>query len=263
MARFDFIDSAVFGYRFLIVEHALVARMMLFPFVLKLVSFLIVTALDLDQNYLRQGLVLIPSYFAEGWLVAQLIRLAIFRETWPAMLSGDRKKDMEVLHVRFRAIMAGTIIYVLLKLFMSLFTGLLLEANFDYQSTQEAEPSSFVFLLSLLAMIFVIWAFRFFWLYIPAALDYSIRDFLYRIRSFKSSLYMIAIWILCFTPLALMFLMASEFFVALFPAAQEGKVPAAYQYSMVVVQAALELCIAMVTSVAMAYRISSLYRKGK
>lgn len=261
MGRFDFIESAASGYRFFMVEHALIGRMLLFPFVVKLVSFGIVTALELDQNYLRQGLLLLPSYFVEGWLVAQLVRLAIFRETWPAMLSGDRKKDMEVLHVRFRAIMSATIIYVLLKLAVSLISGLLLEASTTYQDPEVTEPSSMMFLMAMLALGFSVWAFRFLWLYIPAALDYPIKDFLYRIRGFRTSLLMLATWVLCFTPLALMFLMASEFFVALFPVEEAGVIPVTYKYAMVVVQAGLEILIAAVSSVAMAYGISSFYQK--
>ena len=260
MGRFDFIECAASGYRFLMVEHALVGRMMLLPLAVKLVSFVFITALDLDQNYLRQGLILIPSFFAEGWLVAQLVRLAIFRESWPTMLSGDRKKDMEVLHVRFRAITSATIIYVLLKLATSLLAGLALEANSSYQGPENPEPSSLAFLVGMLAMMFMIWAFRFLWLYIPTALDYPIKDFLYRIRSFRSSVLMIATWLLTFTPVALLFVMISEFMVSVFPPVEEGVVPETYQYAMVCVQAVLELLMAIVTSLGIAYLIALYYQ---
>lgn len=262
MRRFDFIESAASSYRFLMIEHSIVGRMMLIPLLVKVASFVLVSVLELEGNYLRQGLILIPSFFAEGWLITQLIRLAIFRETWPAMLSGDRKKDMEVLHVRFRAIMSGTIIYVLLKLLVSMFSGLAMQANETYQPEAVTEPSSMAFLVAMLAILFIVWSFRFLWLYIPAALDYPIRDFLGRIKAFRVSIYMIATWLLCFIPLALMFLMISEVMVGVFPPAEEGVIPDGYKYSMVVVQAVLELLISIVTSIAMAYGISSFYQKG-
>ncbi|MCB1532850.1 MAG: hypothetical protein KDJ35_08270 [Alphaproteobacteria bacterium] len=264
MGRFDFIESAASGYRFLMLQHELVGRMMLVPLLVKITSFVVITALALDDNYLRQGLMLIPSFFFEGWLVAQLARLAIFEEDVSALLTGDRRKDMEILHTRFRAVMAATLIYVLTKLVISFVSGLALQANGGYQNTAAAvEPSSGGFLAAFIALGIAIWSFRYLWLYIPAALDYPMEDFLKRIRSFKVSVLMIATWMLCFIPLALMFMMISEVLVSIFPADASGEVSMTYRYIMVCVQAVLELLITIVSSVAMAYGLSSFYKKGQ
>ena len=245
-------------------HHSVVGRIALVPLVIKLVSFVLISALDMDEAYLRQGLLLIPSYFADGWLVAQLIRLAIFKETWPAMLSGDRKKDMGLLHMRFRAIMSATIIYVLLKLVLSFLSGVIMQGSTlaQYQSEPPPEPSSWAFVVGILVIAFTVWAFRFLWLYIPAAMGYPLKDFLKRIAPYRVSIYMIATWFLCFIPLAIIFMMVSEVLVSAFPGAEAAQASEAYKYSMVCVQAVLELLITIVSSVAMAYGIYGLYQGG-
>lgn len=233
--------------------------MMLIPLIIKLASFVLIAALGMEEQYLRQGLILLPSFFAEGWLIAQIVRLAILKESWPAVLSGDRRKDMKILHVRFRAIMAGTIIYVLTKLVISLISGLAMQANESFVNQEVVEPTNFGFLTALLVVAFTIWAFRFLWLYIPAALDFPMRDFVYRIRAFKVSILMIATWLLCFIPLALIFLMISELLTSFFPLTDAGEIPDAFKYIMIGFQAILEMLIAIVSSVAMAFGLMSFY----
>ncbi len=263
MARFDFIESSASGYRFLMHHHSIVGRIALVPLLIKVASFVLIAALDMNEAYLRQGLFLIPSYFAEGWLVAQLIRLALFKETWPAMLSGDRKKDMNLLHMRFRSIMSATIIYVLIKLVLSFASGLIMQGNAVYQTAETPEPSSGAFFIAILVIAVTVWAFRFLWLYIPAAMGYSLKGFVKVIAPYQMSIYMIATWLLCFIPLAIIFVMVSEVFVSAFPSPEAAQASEAYKYAMVGVQAVLELLITIVSSVAMAYGIYGLYHGGQ
>lgn len=260
MARFDFVEAAASGYRFLMHQHSAVGRIAMVPLSIKLTSFLVITALGMSDHYLRQGLLLIPSYFAEGWLVAQLIRLAIYGEQWPVVLSGDQKKDLEILSVRFRSIMASTIVYVLIKLFLAVVSGVMMGAGGGASPAASPEASTGMFLAAMITILGMVWAFRFLWLYIPVALDFSMGGFLRRIRPFRTSVYMIATWLLCFIPLALMFIMVAEFFANIFPPLESGEASMAYKYAVVSFQAVLEMAIAVVSSVGMAFGIYSIYK---
>ncbi|MEM7618815.1 MAG: hypothetical protein AAF244_05495 [Pseudomonadota bacterium] len=266
MARFDFVEASASGYRFLMHHHADIGRIAMVPLSIKLTSFLIITALDLDENYLRQGLLLIPSYFAEGWLVAQLIRLAIYKEQWPVVLSGDQKKDLQKLSVRFRSIMSATIVYVLIKLALAVISGLVMhgEVMHGAERPEAMEPTSGAFLFAMIFVLFVVWAFRFIWLYVPVALDLPMKMFLKRIRAYQTSIYMMGTWLLCFVPLAIIFIMISEFFLNIFPPLENGDNSEIYKYAMVSFQAVLELMITIVSSIGMAHGIHSLFvKKGE
>ena len=260
MARFDFIDSAARGYRFFWDQREVIARMALIPVVIKIVSFLAVTALGLEDNFLRLGLLLLPSYFAEGWLVAQLVRLAVLDESWLMNLSGDVKKDAVLMRSRMRGILAGTLVYVLTKLVLSVFSGIaLMQPGLHGSQATATEQGPGMLLAAILLLAVMIWAFRLLWFYIPAALDYSLTDFAKRIKSYGMSFYMLGTWLMCFVPLAMALIFISQVMMTIFPA--DGEAPSVlYTYAMAIVQAVIEMVIAIVSSVAMTYGIDSLYK---
>lgn len=259
MAQFDFIESATQGYKFLWYERQAIMQLATIPLVLKVIGFFTIVFFDIEENFLRQGLVLLPSHFAEGWLVAQLIRMAVFGERWPAPLSGDQKKDEALVYSRGRSILSAMVFYVLIKLALSFSTGIMFMENLVHvPDGAAAEPSVVTFMVALMVVGFFIWAFRFLWLFIPAALDYSIIGFLKAIRGYNTSVYMIAAWLLCFVPLALLLLGVSEMVSSAFPG--QGEEPStAYTYIILVFQALLEMWVAVVSSIAMAYGIQSIY----
>ena len=272
MANFDFVESASKGYKFLWDERILILRLATIPFAIKLASFIGVTCIDFNENYLRHGLFLLPSYFVEGWLIMQLIRFAILGERGQAnfikanFIKANSTKDEinnqndELFQARRRGILAGIIIYVISKLLLSFFSALIL-MNVP---TQETVASSNItdtqsFIIGTAMLLVMIWGFRFVWLYIPAALDYSVSNFLHRIKSFTSSFSMIGLWLLSFVPIMLLLLTFSKILATTFPGVEEDIASVTYRYGMAVVQGVLDLVIAIVSSIGMAYGIQSIY----
>ena len=254
MANFDFIEAASNGYQFVWEKRVQIARVALIPFVIKLVCFIGVTAFAEDENYLRHGLYLLPSYFAEGWLVIYLIRIALLNEAWPgsaaaAQLPVSHQKTMQV----------AVIVYVLIKLVMAFVAGYVLTAQAGAPEMAEPSGASPYMLLAVLALFAgMLWAFRLVWLYVPAALGYGLKGFLLKTSKFSFSLYLIGAWLLCFVPLALLLIMVSKVLSGIFPGVGDES-SLMFIYSLTIVQAALELIVASISSVAIAHGIKSIY----
>lgn len=261
MASFDFIESAASGYRFLMREHALIGEMAVIPLAIKIISFVLITFFELNTNILRQGLILIPSYFAEGWLVACLIRVAIF-DDYGRIPLDNRKQALLILSAQARMLASSTIIYVLIKMALSVLAAFIFEADSIYKNAHVGAPesSSSAFIVGLVFLILVIWAFRFLWLYIPVALGYTINSFVKHTMPLQTSFYFIGTWLLCFVPIAMLLIMAAETLSSLSPTPEGGDPTALSLYGMVIIQAVLELVAAIVTSIAMAYGIHSIYQ---
>lgn len=103
------------AYRFLIEERQYLARIALVPAVVKLICGAAVAALGYDMNFIRQALIMLPSYFLDGWLVAHVARFALFGQRWPFRETAGTDRSKGVIHViRDRAVgvMAGTVMYV-------------------------------------------------------------------------------------------------------------------------------------------------------
>lgn len=230
MATFDFIEAAAQGYRLTFEKRNVIWRMMMPVFIVKLLSFILIVLMGYEENFLRQGLVLLPSFFIEGLVLCRLIRL-IFHQ--PATQN---------------ALYAGTAIYVLIKLITALFAGLLLDGNVkvgaDYQPP---DPSLMTFLAALLLLALIFWSFRLLWLYIPAAMGYSIWGFLKTIQGYMISFTMMGSWLICFMPFALAMGALSEILLSVFPPLG-GANSTAYKYAALSVQAVTEVLIAVVTT---------------
>ncbi|MCF8496158.1 MAG: hypothetical protein K9G62_05750 [Alphaproteobacteria bacterium] len=259
MARFDFVDSSSRGYAFVWRERRALIQLAAWPFLLKIASFTAVAFLGMGDNLLRQGLLLLPSYFAEGWLIAQIIRLAVLHEPQTALLSaGGLIRERKNPGPHSRALLSGAIVYVLTKMFMAVFFGMFMLQQGLAPSVETPPPALPSLFAGVIALALMIWAFRFLWLYVPASLEYRLEDFLIRIKPFISSLYMMGVWILCFAPVAFLFIGLSQVVGVLF-AGSGGYVSGIHSYAMILLQAASEMLLAVLSSVAMAYGVHSIY----
>ncbi|MCB1562386.1 MAG: hypothetical protein KDJ75_02320 [Alphaproteobacteria bacterium] len=245
MAAFDFVDSAAQSYQFVWEKRQMLARLAFLPLMVKLGCFAAVILLGLEENFLRQGLFLLPSYFAEGWLVCMVVR--------HALLPGRDAEGPAYV----RTIIAAMIVYVLIQLIMSLLSALALTGQ--AQAPAEAPPpTGESFVAALLLLAFTLWAFRLIWLYIPVVLGYSVKDFLFKARGYRTSFYMIGTWLLCFVPFGLFLVIVSQLVLAALPA-QGETLSLPYMVVMAAIQGAVEMLVALVSSVAMAYGIRSIY----
>ena len=263
MASYDFIDASLKGYKLAFDESRYLIRLALVPVLIKFVCYVAVVGLHWEQVYTRQAIVLLPSFFAEGWLLAHLVRLIFLGQRWPFRPSGDEKKDMEVMEDRAQGIMAGALVYTLTKF---LLTGLLTLGNHENsmqagQSVSEEGDFSLILMAVSTAMfVFMVWAFRFLWLYIPVAVNYSIRNFLRGIQGFSTSFYLIGTWLVCFIPLSLLML----FFIGVFSSVgvPGEPMPTAAKFILAAVQVAIDTATAIVATAGMAYSIKAMAEKA-
>lgn len=259
MASFDFVESASKGYQFVWNDRRILARLAFWPLLIKLASFTLITYLDMQDQTLRQGLILIPSSFAEGWLVAMAIRMAALGEPWSGPATGDARRDAGAHAARKRAVTGAMLIYVLTKLILAFFSGLLMDSGVIANSADFGGPMISAFFAGVLLMLGIIWAFRFTWLYVPAALGFSVRDFLRKIKPFMVSVYMMGLWFLCLVPMALALIMMAQFLATIFPV-QGDTVSPLYLYGLAGVQAVLELAVALIAGSAMGYAVLGVMR---
>ncbi len=242
MARFNFVDAAAKGYMFAWNERRALAQLAFAPLLVKIASFTVIIAAGLEENLLRQGLALLPAYFLEGWLVACAIRLALFGERWPRGTTA-----------RSRAIMAGTVSYLLIKLIASVFVGLLMTSGNGLISEPAPAPTLAGFMAMIAFLALALWAFRLFWLYAPLAMGYPALAFLKKIESYATSFYMLGLWLLVMAPMALVTLAIASGLQALFPGAAPDNPSGAFMYFFAAAQAFIETLIAVIASVGMAH----------
>lgn len=249
---FDFIDAAGKGYQFVWNEREVLTRLAVPVLLIKLAVLTGLYLFGLQEDFLRAGLVLLPSDFVDAVFVVLLIRFAVFNEP-PLWSSFTESKGTP----RYRNMMAAVLIYVLLKLLASMFAGLVIG---DVMNAPEVSPESsspIMFVVAMLALAFSIWAFRLFLLYVPVAMEIGIKDFLHRVRGFGFSFVALATWLLCFVPVITAIVLFSEVLSFVLPVGEgEGLTP--YKFLLLIAQAGAEIISAALISSAVAFGIQDM-----
>jgi hypothetical protein len=260
-APFDVIESAGKGYSLVWSERSYLMRLALLPALIKLMCFSAVIAFGWEHAYLRQALVMLPSYFAEGWLLSHLVRFIFFQQRWPFRSTGDKEKDVATLKDRARGITAGTVFYVLIRFLQNGLFAFVREHGEPLgaapMETTAQEPSLLIFIIALLMLVFTIWAFRFFWLFIPAALNYSVKRFLQGLGGFSTSVYMVGTWLICFVPLVFLLLAITAQLLSM-SGADATAVPFTVSFVVGIVQVIIDTLVIMVTTAGMAYAVGEM-----
>ena len=193
--NFDFIGAASTGYRVAWTNRTSLLRLCLLPFLIKVGCIAAILFMGFQNQILRHGLVMLPAYFAEGFLIAYVIRTI--------HVGGDLKKDVKQARRYFDDVVAGMIAFVLIQLTLAFIVGYTISAMPETAGTASAEAAPAVegFLIAFSALVFMIWAFRFAWLHLPLAMGIPLSSFLSRIQSFSSSIPMLGCWLAVFMPL--------------------------------------------------------------
>lgn len=253
-SNFDFISAAKQGYLTTWENRESLARLMVLPILIKLGCLAAIIFLNLDEKVLWHGLILLPSYFAEGFLVSYII--CVFYR------GDDFGGDVKQARTYFDDITAAMIIYVLIKLALAFLVGMTVSA-LPADSLEQVnnatgpEPSLKTFMVGSSVLAFLIWSFRFMWLYVPVAMGIPLSKFLVRIQSFSSSFPMLGCWLACFIPSAFFMMIASKFLLMGFPIVEGAN----NQLSILIIssfQGAAEVVIAVIASIAMTYGFKSL-----
>ncbi len=201
MASFDIIETSGKAYITAWTERSFLLSLMLVPFIIKAVFFGIVVLLEFQDNMFRMTLVMLPSYFMEGWMIAHITRFIFFGERWPVKLSGDTETDVAYIAQRGRAVFAAIILYTLLKMVQNGVSAPLL-GNEEYlknmSENNEATMAAFITAMAMGALI--IWAFKFLFMHIALSVDISIKEYSAKLRGVTPSLYLLGAWLTCYIP---------------------------------------------------------------
>ncbi len=269
MKPLDVISSVDFGYRLVWRERRYLLRLAAVPLLVKAICLLILSGLGWEQNYLRMGLVMLPSFFTEGWMLAHVTRLIFFDQRWPFRSSGDRKQDEAVLLDRAYGVMLGTMFYVVIKFLLAGVIALLaafqVMAQADLaamsQQTAPAEPSFLAFLAAVSFLVITAWGFRFMFLYIPAAAGIT-GDIIIRTKQgMLMSLQMMGIWLVSTVPFLLVLGMVGSALLSGTPT--EGGAPVSLGAAWTLVQTVVSTLMAMVCTAAIAAALRNMIEKPR
>ncbi len=266
MASFDIIECTSQSYKFMWEYRAYVVRLSFYVILLKILGFTTFILLGMDDNYLRQGIFLLPVFFLEGWAIAQLVLMALQVEHKPKVVPGvneaaAQKSILPAPQDIIRFTKASAIIYTLTKLAMAFVIGMAMHGYDPDAPNQtpasEASGPAFIFVLLLIGMM--IWTFRFFWLYIPIIFGKTPLDYLLRFRAFSSSFYLLGVWLLCFVPAAILMLFMTEILAGSLTLLSLQDNDTAFQIGIAVVQAFVDYLLALLSSLAIGFGIFSVF----
>ena len=230
MANFDALKATGYGFRTIMAERKYLVRLAMIPVLMKVVLYSTVVALDWQSDFIRQALVMLPSYFVEGWMLAHFVRLLLLDQRWPYRPVSQDQIDLQRMMERARGVMAGALAFATIKFITA---GITAGSYIAYEKmglTPDVEitPDPRASVVAFVFLILAIWSFRFLWLYIPAAANAPVRTFLRPLRGMGASFSLIATWLICFLPIFVIFRIVLS--ILLIPFAQAGQIPPAMEY---------------------------------
>lgn len=245
MASFDFVDVTIAGYREAWRERHYLVRLAAVPVLVKFICVMATVVLGVSADFIKQALICLPYFFTEGWLLVHVVRLHFCGQRWPFRSSGNAVEDEKILQVRFRAVMAGLLVYVLLCLAESGLMQLvlpLIQVPPDQAATAPAAGGLFLLLLA----VGMLWAVRLNWLYIPAALNYPMGRYLRDLGGLWISFPMIGVWLMSVVPLS---------FLARLLTASFSAPGSPLEFLFIFVQVAVNSAVVIVTALAMSHAL--------
>lgn len=249
---FDIIKATAEGYKFLWNRRKFIARLALLPVVVKFICFFTVINLDLESNLLRQGILFLPYFLLEGYLVCTLLRFAVYSKE--EVIQPPGSGAFEYYKQRGRDIQAGAIMYTLIKLLTTLFFAIMLStapAPLEEELVAEQPEVTFeAFFAMLVVFIALIWAFRLMWLNIPLTLGYNMKTYLRRVRGMSFSFHIFSVWVMCVIPFGIVVDLLSAS-----PANHPETGVLAIRYAILGVQAVLDTMMVIVSHVGIALGI--------
>jgi hypothetical protein len=206
-----------------------------------------------ETSILRQGLVLIPAFFVEGFVMAVCARAAVL---------GESLEVGKISAVRF--VLGSAILNVLMQMFFAFFIGLMTQVIGDdgkggLGAADDAPASGAMLLPALAIFVAMIWAFRLFWLPVCLAMGIEIKPFLRHVRGFGTSFQMMGLWALCSVPMFVLMLVLYKVIMMDAPeadAAGSGLAANPIMFALsVVLQSSFDVVISVIGACGMAFGI--------
>lgn len=252
MAMFDIIEASGYGYQTAWQERRYLWRLARVPLIIKCICVFLILRFDWSALHLKSTLLLLPTYFADGWVFSHYTRLIFLNQRWPFRPAGDEAADRQALAERAHYILAGTLTFAL---FHFLQGGLMawIVSLFDAANAYNYDkPPPVLLAMSFLGTAaFGIWFMRLLWFYIPAALGYSLRQCLRDLRGMMTSVLLMVLFLICQVPLTVLQLMIDSpaNFDFLHPATQS----AAATLYVSVAEATIDTVVGLISTGAVAY----------
>ncbi len=212
MASFDFIDASVKGYEFVWNQRSYLARVALPVLFVKIACYLGIFVLGIPDDYLLQGLVLIPAFIVEALFCVGIIRYMLYGEPifiWGKVVAmpegeGDAA-PYNGYYSRQQCYQGGIAMFLLIEILLMLSASLL---NMPREVVDTGEASVYpagVYVLNIFIMFGIlsafVWGIRLVWLYIPIAMGIPLKAFLKLVKGFQFSFSAILVSLICFLPL--------------------------------------------------------------
>lgn len=290
-ARFNIMDAAGYGHYRVWKERNYLIRLAWMPFLVKFASTIIVIVYDFQMQYLKQGLIMLPSMFLIGWLMAQFLRTLLLNERWPnsidkvsALINAqkiDKNKAFSYIIWRSRGVIASILVYVLCGFISYLFCYLLnlsIPENIGSNFSNENKPEKFLFVsvaqqFGFLALCVIGFsAFRLLWLYIPFSVLYPMRKYLNEVKGFVVTLRYMLLMFCCMAPLSfVMILIIRIVFSVIGPAGEDvGLNPSTPPIGIdiagfltVAIQSLSEILLGLISTAAFAWAMRSFLPRAK
>ncbi|HNQ91492.1 MAG TPA: hypothetical protein PKI93_01010 [Alphaproteobacteria bacterium] len=273
---FEIMDAAGYGYYRVWKERAYLLRLAAIPVFIKFACTIAIFALDLEDNILRQGLIMLPAMFAQGWVLAQFLRTLLMDERWPVILpeAPDERVIGKLLN-RARGIIASVLVYVLLGLIAYSVNYGIMElmpspqeieqaqsAVRDMEATQDASGNSMqiqnmliaflTFIPTVAGIATIIWLSRFMWLYIPFAVLMPVRDYMKALSGFMPSVRLLILFFCCMAPVIFVETMLERVVINITNGAGDTGETLGY-FIVLLLRSVFEVCVALVTAAGFAW----------
>lgn len=256
MAAFNVMEATRFSYRLVWRERRYFLYLAAIPCLIELICHMTVVMLGWRSMFMRQALIMLPSYFAYGWMLSHVARLVFLDQRWPFRSTGNVERDRRELDERARHILAGMLSFVVVEFLLAGFMDGLYQLNTMPAPETAAAPS---FPAAMIMAVFaggLVWLFRYFWFYIPVSVGYPLPEFSMSMKGYGTSFYMMVVWLTCTAPVTMIYF----FFVSTFVPVSPDGVPFTWSGEFIgaFTAALANTTIAILTTAGMAYGIRSM-----
>ncbi len=239
MAPFDIIDTTSLGYRMVWQEKKFLAEKAAIPYIVKVTFLVLVVLFDFTGDFIKQALLLLPVFFAEGWVMAIIARMIFFGTD-----AGNKHFSAG------RQAMGGIVMYALIKFLQTGSMGLFIAPGSTEAVSRSAEMTYDGFILAFLILVVSVWAFKFLWVYIPLSVNFTMRSVFSLLKGPFLSLYMIGVWLVCMVPFFLLMMLITG---PLVDSWDTGEIPFTAKIVIISIQAALDLTAMSVATASLSY----------
>jgi hypothetical protein len=256
MASFDIIGAAGYGYQLAWREKRYLARLATIPLFVKFCCLLVIMLGRWTDSSLLATLILLPSFFADGWMLSHYVRLIFLDQRWPFRPGGDPAADRQELQDRSTSLMAGTLVFVVSRFLAGGQSAWFFHLLDQINQVSKANPpqlSTGTAVIFLATTALSLWAFRFLWFYIPAVLGYNLRRCVRDLRGIAASFYIIGLAVICSLPTYGFQYLIASMAAAPYDLSHPATLPLTFDIFLAMLDTAAETIIAFIATGAMAY----------